>query len=56
MKIKAGKRTGSLMTVQALAKDLGLVVDTPCDRDDHWVVDLVQNYDDSGAGQNILIR
>jgi hypothetical protein len=44
------------MTVQPLASDLGLTVDVSCDRDDaDCVNDLVQDYDDSGAGQNILI-
>jgi hypothetical protein len=41
------------MTVQPLATDLGLTVDTSCDRDDQKCVKkLVKNY--SGLG-NILI-
>lgn len=43
------------MTVQPLANDLGLTVDTSCDRDDaKCVKKLVSNYDDNNSG-NILI-
>lgn len=48
-----GKRTRPLMTVQPLANDLGLTVDTSCDRDDaDCINDLVQDY---SGGENILI-
>jgi len=48
-----GSRTRPLMTVQPLANDLSLTVDTSCGRDDaDCVADLVDNY---GGGQNILI-
>lgn len=41
------------MTVQPVANDLGLTVDTSCDRDDSdCVADLVDNYNGSG---NVLI-
>jgi hypothetical protein len=41
------------MTVQPLANDLGLTVDTSCDRDDpNCVADLVNSYGGSG---NVLI-
>ena len=41
------------MTVQPLASDLGLTVDTSCDRDDaDCVADLVDGYNGTG---NILI-
>jgi hypothetical protein len=43
------------MTVQPLANDLGLTVDTSCDRDDQdCVAKLVSKYDKSNSG-NILI-
>ncbi|CZS97722.1 related to phosphoglycerate mutase family protein [Rhynchosporium agropyri] len=49
----SGKRTRPLMTVQPIANDLGLTVDTSCDRDDaDCVAILVDNY--SGTG-NILL-
>ncbi|KAG4443980.1 hypothetical protein IFR05_000527 [Cadophora sp. M221] len=49
----SGKRTRPLMTVQPLANDLGLTVDTLCDRDDaDCVAGLVDGF--TGAG-NILI-
>jgi hypothetical protein len=48
-----GKRQRPLDTVQPLATDLGLTVDTSCDRDDpDCVKDVVDGY--SGSG-NILI-
>ncbi len=48
-----GKRTRPLMTVQPLANDLGLTVDTSCDRDDaECVANLVEDYGGSG---NVLI-
>jgi len=48
-----GKRTRPLMTVQPLANDLGLTVDTSCDRDDaECVANLVEGYRGSG---NVLI-
>lgn len=48
-----GKRRRPLDTVKPLAEDLGLVVDTSCDRDDaRCVRDVVERYD--GVG-NILI-
>ena len=44
------------MTVQPLANDLVLAVDTSCDRDDaKCVAALVENYDSKGTGKNILI-
>jgi hypothetical protein len=44
------------MTVQPLANDLGLTVDTSCDRDDaNCVTNLVDNYGSQGTGQNVLI-
>jgi broad specificity phosphatase PhoE len=52
----SGKRTRPLDTVQPLATNLGLTVDTSCDRNDpDCVDDLIKIYGDSGAGQNILI-
>ncbi|KAH7413052.1 putative phosphoglycerate mutase family protein [Cadophora sp. MPI-SDFR-AT-0126] len=49
----SGKRIRPLMTVQPLANDLGLTVDTTCDRDDaDCVADLVDGYNSPG---NILI-
>jgi hypothetical protein len=51
--LRGGKRERPLETVQPLASDLGLTVDTSCDRDDQdCVADLVNDYDGSG---NILI-
>ncbi|OAA63593.1 hypothetical protein SPI_03756 [Niveomyces insectorum RCEF 264] len=48
-----GKRQRPLDTVQPLAADLGLAVDTSCDRDDEGCVkDAVKGYTGSG---NILI-
>ncbi|KAL1891992.1 hypothetical protein Sste5346_007336 [Sporothrix stenoceras] len=48
-----GKRQRPLDTVQPLATDLGLTVDTSCDRDDESCVkDVVDGY--SGSG-NILL-
>lgn len=48
-----GKRQRPLDTVKPLAQDLGLTVDTSCDRDDPGCVkDVVQGYTGSG---NILI-
>lgn len=48
-----GKRQRPLDTVEPLASDLGLTVDTSCDRDDPGCVkDVVDDYDGSG---NILI-
>lgn len=44
------------MTVQPVANDLGLTVDTSCDRDDaNCVAILVENFDAEGTGKNILI-
>ena len=44
------------MTVQPVANDLGLTVDTSCDRDDaNCVATLVENYDSEETGKNILI-
>lgn len=48
-----GKRQRPLDTVTPLAQDLGLTVDTSCDRDDpKCVKDVVDDYDGPG---NILI-
>ncbi|OBT84421.1 hypothetical protein VE02_07136 [Pseudogymnoascus sp. 03VT05] len=48
-----GSRARPLATVQPLATDLGITVDTSCDRDDQkWVTKVVNNYTGSG---NILI-
>lgn len=48
-----GKRQRPYDTVEPLAEDLGLTVDTSCDRDDSKCVkDVVKNYTGSG---NILI-
>ncbi|KIM97511.1 hypothetical protein OIDMADRAFT_70695, partial [Oidiodendron maius Zn] len=48
-----GSRERPLETVQPLSEDLGITVDTSCDRDDQdCVADVVDNY--SGPG-NILI-
>ncbi|KAI1825743.1 hypothetical protein F4861DRAFT_164032 [Xylaria intraflava] len=49
----SGKRERPLLTVEPLATDLGLTVDTSCDRDDpECVQKAVENYDGDG---NILI-
>ncbi|KAF3402099.1 hypothetical protein F1880_009828 [Penicillium rolfsii] len=49
----SGKRQRPLDTVEPLAQDLGLTVDTSCDRDDpDCVNDVVKGYNGSG---NILI-
>nr|POE51662.1 hypothetical protein CFP56_25869 [Quercus suber] len=49
----SGKRARPYDTVEPLAQDLGLSVDTSCDRDDQdCVADVVESY--NGAG-NILI-
>lgn len=48
-----GSRARPLATVQPLATDLGITVDTSCDRDDQkCVAKVVNNYSSSG---NILI-
>lgn len=48
-----GKRARPYETVEPLAEDLGLTVDTHCDRDDSdCVADAVESYDGPG---NILI-
>jgi hypothetical protein len=48
-----GKRQRPYLTVKPLADDLGLDVDTSCDRDDpKCVEDVVKDYDGEG---NILI-
>lgn len=50
-----GKRARPYDTVEPLAKDLGLTVDTSCDRDDpDCVKDVVYGYDGKGLA-NILI-
>ncbi|CDM27207.1 hypothetical protein DTO013E5_4554 [Penicillium roqueforti] len=50
-----GKRARPLDTVEPLAEDLGLTVDTSCDRDDPGCVkDVVAGYDGKGL-VNILI-
>ncbi|KAG0645647.1 hypothetical protein D0Z07_8551 [Hyphodiscus hymeniophilus] len=52
----SGSRTRPLMTVQPLATDLGLTVDTSCDRDDQKCVrDLVKDYNDNDGSGNVLI-
>ncbi|KIH87731.1 phosphoglycerate mutase family protein [Sporothrix brasiliensis 5110] len=51
--LSSGKRQRPLDTVQPLATDLGLTVDTSCDRDDESCVkNVIDNY--SGSG-NILL-
>ncbi|KAF9342212.1 hypothetical protein BGX26_008056 [Mortierella sp. AD094] len=53
MTITDGSRERPFLTVKPLAKDLGLDVDTSCDRDDpKCVKKAVKNYKGSG---NILI-
>ncbi|KAL3428080.1 hypothetical protein PVAG01_01589 [Phlyctema vagabunda] len=47
-----GKRTRPLQTVQPVAQDLGLVVDTSCDRDDP---DCVKKVVSTNPDKNILI-
>lgn len=48
-----GSRQRPLDTIQPLASDLGLTVDTSCDRDDQkCVADVVDDYDGPG---NVLI-
>ena len=48
-----GKRARPYDTVEPLAKDLGITVDTSCDRDDSGCVkNVVNGYDGTG---NILI-
>lgn len=48
-----GSRARPYDTVEPLAQDLGLTVDTSCDLDDQGcVADVVESYDGSG---NILI-
>ncbi|CAI7594345.1 unnamed protein product [Penicillium glandicola] len=50
-----GKRARPLETVEPLAADLGLTVDTSCDRDDpECVKDVIKGYDGKGLA-NILI-
>lgn len=52
-RLLGGKRQRPLDTVTPLAQDLGLTVDTSCDRDDpDCVKDVVDSYDGPG---NILI-
>jgi hypothetical protein len=54
--MKGGKRTRPLLTVQPVATDLGLTVDTSCDRDDpDCVADAVAAFDKNGSGKNVLI-
>jgi hypothetical protein len=44
------------MAIQPVANDLGLTVDTSCNRDDaDCVAALVENYVSEGAGKNVLI-
>lgn len=51
-----GKRSRPLLTVQPVAADLGLSVDTSCDRDDpECVQKAVATFNKSGSGQNVLI-
>ncbi|KAG9242125.1 putative phosphoglycerate mutase family protein [Calycina marina] len=52
----SGKRNRPYLTVEPVSKDLGLTVDTSCDRDDFdCVVDTVAVYGAKASGQNILI-
>lgn len=54
--ISGGKRARPLATVQPLATDLGLTVDTFCEKDDaDCVADLVTAWDANGNGTNVLI-
>jgi hypothetical protein len=50
-----GKRTRPLMTVQPVANDLSLTVDTSCDHDDADCDDLVEKFNKKNTGQNTLI-
>ncbi|KAL8278862.1 hypothetical protein RQP46_008733 [Phenoliferia psychrophenolica] len=51
-----GSRARPVETVTPLAQDLGLVVDTKCDRDDaKCVATAVQKYEGSGPAKNTLI-
>ncbi|KAH6672359.1 putative phosphoglycerate mutase family protein [Halenospora varia] len=51
-----GKRTRPLETVQPVAADLGLSVDTSCDRDDApCVANVVSGLNARGFNKNILI-
>lgn len=53
LQISGGKRKRPYDTVLPLAQDLGLDVDTECDRDDaNCVANVVNNYQGNG---NILI-
>ncbi|EPE27432.1 phosphoglycerate mutase family protein, putative [Glarea lozoyensis ATCC 20868] len=51
-----GKRTRPLLTVQPVAADLGITVDTSCDRDDpDCVADAVAKFEKKGSGKNVLV-
>lgn len=51
-----GSRERPLETVQPLATDLGLTVDTSCDRDDSaCVAAAVKAYEGNGPAENTLI-
>ncbi|KAM0747132.1 putative phosphoglycerate mutase family protein [Meredithblackwellia eburnea MCA 4105] len=51
-----GSRARPYETVEPLASDLGLTVDTSCDRDDpKCVADAVQDYEGNGPAKNTLI-